>query len=299
MKQHHIGACLLLIVVVFFALVGVYAQGLQTTAKRDRLLATVGSNYLPELADINVVEWTFWMRDANTREGVSGVHITVVYTIMWVQFKDEAYTDSQGYATLESWQCDNTNVTAQQPSYKTRSQIINTFSSSPVNYITLDWTLTPIANPPTNVKITLWVQWDSQVKIITGEVKVDSLQYGFDCTSSSVEGRCEVIMWLSPNKLYSGTVSGAYIDPLRPMDRTTFAYSVQIQTENKDAEYYIDLLTGELHMGTPPNLPLSPTDLLSVFLAWIATYWMWVVAGTITLYALPHIASLARTVKGR
>ncbi|MEM4727311.1 MAG: hypothetical protein QXD04_03555 [Candidatus Bathyarchaeia archaeon] len=262
-------------------LLAVASPYLHASMIRPRMLAAI-----PQLSDISVVDWTFRMRDASTGRGIPDVHITVRCTFGFgLVTTDEAYTDMNGYAYLSTPQCSDTLVTAEHPQYEARSATLDTLVSAPVNYLTLDWSLTPRASPPPGlVKATLYAQYDAKPYYVTGVAYIGGSSYGLQAG----QPYARAVLWLAKSTSYILTVEGTYMETGTWLNPKSYRHTVQLTTGDQDAEYWLDLLSGELHGGRPPETPEDLVTLLRNALAWIGRNWMWVAAGGVALYVLPY-----------
>jgi len=255
---------------------------------------------------IELTKWEFIMRDIKTGAGISDVHIFLECDALGQHGETSVYTDANGYAKKTVIKVDSVTVRATHPKYYERSETVN----SRVASMYIDWLLTPLTEPqppgqtppPISsdvVKVTLYAQVDKKSYVIIGSADVGEEHYGFDQRKPQ-----RAVMWLKQKTVTTVCVNGWYNEVEKdifggytgynPID---FTYTIQITTTDVDAEYWINLQNGDVHTGTPPTP--EDTDGGNWLLNFLMTYGVWIVAGAIVLYALPHVASLARTVKGR
>jgi len=259
---------------------------------------TVINDKLVPLADIQAVSYTFKMHDSTTGNGIPNVCITVVSPQpFYTPPPDVVYTDANGYATLETFQSESSHITAEHLDYEMREVIMNTLSSSNIYSVTIDWELTPKGGVPPSeekVKVEFYVQADELRDYYTfGKLAVEGTSYEF-----SDEPQPRVVLWLFKSRGYTMTATGKYYSRWNAGNPTSFTYVVTVETGSVDATFWLDVLTGDLHTGKPPVPPTpvpSPWDVW----AWIMRYGWILLAGAVTLYALPHVASLAKTIRGR
>jgi len=256
---------------------------------------------------ILLTTWEFYMRDIKTEQGVPDVHIFLECDAAGQHGTLSVYTDANGYAQKTAIRVDQTIVTATHQEYYQRSHEV----ASGDRNMYIDWLLTPLTEtqppdqkpppiPSDSVKVILNAQVDKKSYIIIGGADVGEEHYGFDQRKPQ-----RAVMWLAPNTIHTVRVSGWYNKVEKdifggstgysPVD---FTYVIQITTTGEDAEYWIDLQNGDVHTGTPP-LPEDGDGGSWLWNLWnfLMTWGMWIIAGCVILYALPHIASLARTIK--
>jgi len=255
---------------------------------------------------IELTNWEFYMRDIETEMGIPDVHIFLSTDALGQHGILSVYTDANGYAKMTVIKVDTATITATHPDYYQRSETVDCRVSN--KYV--DWLLTPLTEPQPpgqtpppissdTVKVILYAQVDKKSYIIIGGVDVEGEHYGFDRRQPQ-----RAVMWLKQNTVHTMSVSGWYNEVEKDIfgGRTgynpiVFSYTIQITTTNADAKYWINIENGDVHTGLPP----TPEDEDGGSWLWnfLMTWGMWIIAGGIILYALPHIASLAKTIKGR
>lgn len=254
---------------------------------------------------IVLCNWEFFMQDILTGKGVPDVHVSLETWALGQHGTLSVYTDVSGYAKITVIRVDQAKVTATHPKYYQRSEL----ASSGVANMYVNWFLTPLTEsqppdqnpppiPPDVVKLTFYSQVDKKSYVIIGGLDVEGQHYDFD---RSLPQRA--IMWLQKNSIHNLQVSGWYNKVERDIfggftgyNPINFEYTRQITTTNTDTEYWIDLQSGDVHSGTPPQPEDTGGNWVWDF---IARYGLLIVGGILFLYALPHIASILRTITGR
>lgn len=245
-----------------------------------------------ELAGMAGCTWEFWMADAQTGKPIPNVNILLEYNDPTLGYGHlNAYTDAKGYATLKTIQYQWVQVTASHPNYEPRT---DTFDSRTSNLV-VSWTLTPKSSPSNGnyVWITLYAQVDMKWWVVRGTVEVNGESYVFDS-----QHPYKVVLYLPKETTQTLYVSG-YHQTDQQFETKYYSYTVTLTVPAQNSSCWIDILTGELHQGTPPTPPTPPDGWGWGWLDWLAQNWMWIATLAIVLYALPHVASLAKTIKGR
>ena len=255
---------------------------------------------------IELTNWEFYMRDIKIEAGISDVHIFLECDALGQHGETSVYTDANGYAKKTVIKVDSVTVRATHPKYYVRSETMN----CRVSGMYIDWLLTPLTEPqppgqtpppiPSDVvKVTLYGQVDKKSYTIIGSAGVEDEHYGFDQRKPQ-----RAVMWLKQNTVTTICVNGWYNEVEKDIfggyagyKPVTFTYTIQITTTDVDAEYWVNLQNGDVHTGTPP-IP-EDTDGGNWLLNFLLSYW-WIFVGLgVVVYCLPHIASLAKTIKGR
>lgn len=248
-----------------------------------------------QLLQIELCTWQFMMRDADTDKGIPDVHVKLTCDELGEHGEASVYTNKNGYGEITLIRVDQAHITATHPYYETRE---GDFSGRDRN-VYVDWNLTPKTGPGELVKVTLYAQVDKKSYVIIGSVNVEGEDYDFDRNIRPQKA----VMWLQRNTLYTMYVDGWYnaISGQTGYNPVDFSYTIQIETSGKDEEYWVDLLTGDLHGGKPPTP--EDVDWWKIIWDWLTSStfgianWMFIVVGVVALYALPHVASLAKTLK--
>jgi len=254
---------------------------------------------------IELTKWEFYMRDIKTEAGISDVHIFLECDALGQHGETSVYTDASGYASKTVIKVDSVTVRATHPDYYVRSETVG--CRVPSMYV--DWLLTPLTEeqppgqtpppiPSDAVKVILYGQVDKKSYIIIGSADVGEEHYGFDQRKPQ-----RAVMWLKQNTVNTANVNGWYNEVEKDIfggytgyNPVSFSYTIQITTTNADAEYWINLQNGDVHTGTPP----TPEDGGGGnWLNFLMSYWWIFVSIGVVVYCLPHIASLAKTIKGR
>lgn len=252
---------------------------------------------------IELTNWEFFMQDIKTGLGIPDAHVFLTCDAVGQHGTLSVYTDANGYAKMTVIKVDTATITATHPKYYQRSEPVN----CRVSNMYIDWFLTPLTEPqPPNqtpppipsdvVKVTLYGQVDKKSYAIIGGLTIEGVQYDFDKRQPQ-----RAVMWLKQNTIHTAYLSGWYNKAVpnwggTGYDPVDFTYTIQITTTSEDVEYWVDLQSGDVHTGTPPTPEDDGGSWLWNFLM---TYGMWIIAGAIILYALPHVASLAKTLKGK
>ncbi len=293
-QENKTGVLLVLCLVAGLLLYSGYTVQQQSIIQHQTLSFVPENLSLDDLEPLGVAlcNWQFKMRDKNTGQGIPDVHINIIIDIPIVgRGEYSCYTDQNGYAQITTIQYQWTKVVAKHPNYQTREDIFDSRGGS----LYVDWQLTPDAGGEEGkVKIVLYTQVDKKRWRIIGGINVGDEHYGI--------GRnypYKTVMFLMEDSTHMLTVEGYYYAENNVAKRKDFSYNIEVTTNNSDESYWIDVLTGDLHAGTPPYVPddFNWWKALQQLGAWLQQYWLLVLVGAITLYSLPHIATIYATYK--
>ncbi len=230
---------------------------------------------------IQFCHWDFTITDSVNNQPIANVRISILWDAT-VEF--QIYTDNSGHATVNTTVYQTTYVNLDNPNYQ--SKHLGPFDSRTTSR-TFQWTMT-LGSPPSNTNtLTIYAQPDSHNWQTTGKVVLNGQTYYLTFTQPA-----KVVIWgLTPNTQVSIRVSGTYTNP-QSNSFPTFDYTrtVTCGSAGQTTNYWIDVMTGEVTTGTPPNPPPDPYALLWQIINWVTQNFIIVIVVGVGLYLLPIFA---------
>lgn len=219
-----------------------------TSAYHSDYLKTFATMGTQQLA-IALCTWSFIIRDQATARGVPDAKIRVFYDFLGSHYEWAVYTGSTGKASLVTYQYVESSVSVEHPLYQTREELFD----SRVDSLTVDLQFVPSGMPTDKIQIVLYAQYDMKKYFIRGSVTADSEKYIFSGVPGvGVWAPGKAVLWLYPNTSYTLTVEGDTTEEFGIS--TPFGpYILPFTTGVFSGTYWVDVLTGDVKAGLPPN----------------------------------------------